>query len=210
MKVLFLLFSFSCFGMGAFAQVSTQPDTEENVGKAKEIIDRTCSEYDSYKTIQVDFVLMVKHPNYESKDVIKGYAEGDKYRLSSKEQNIICNGKSVWFHLKENNKVMQTLPNPKEVNIIFPAQMLRIYERNYFYSLGGEFEMNGVTLQKLEFLPKSSLEKFSKINVYVDKKTSQIVRISRFGKEGALYILDLKNVLYNIKLDPALFKLEMS
>lgn len=210
MKVICLLFSFCCFGFVATAQLSAQTGTEESKKQAKEIIDRTCSEYDSYKTIQVDFVLNVKHPNYQSRDMIKGYAQGDKYRLASKEQNIISNGKTVWFHLKENNKVMQTTPNPDEVNIIFPAQMLRIYERNYFYNLGGEFKMNEQTLQKLEFLPKSSMEKFSKINVYVDKKTSQVVRVSRFGKDGALYILDLQNVLYNIKLDPALFKLEMS
>lgn len=194
----------------AFGQISTEPANSNKVQQAKEIIDKTCAEYDSYKTIQVDFVLSVKHPNYESRETIKGYAEGKKYRLASKQQNIICNGKSVWFHLLENNKVMQSTPNPDEVNIIFPAQMLRIYERNYNYNLGGEFQVRDKTLQKLEFLPKSSLEKFSKINVYVDKKTSQVVRVSRFGKDGALYILDLQNVLYNIKLDPTLFKLEMS
>ena len=57
---------------------------------------------------------------------------------------------------------------------------------------------------------QTAMEKFSKINVYINKETAQIVRVSRFGKDGTLYILDLKNVLYNIKLDPALFRLEMS
>lgn len=210
MKRFYLLLFIGLFCSGASAQLFAAPEAAESREEAQAIIDQTCKSYDSFSSIQIDFVMTVRSMGIESVETIKGMAQGNKYRLEGKDQNIICDGKTVWFHLKAENKILQSSPNDNEVNIIFPAKMLRIYEKNYDFKYSGEFKLGENVLQKLEFFPKSDLEKFSKINVYIDKKTSQIVRVSRFGKDGTLYLLDLKNVIQNKKLDPAIFKLEMS
>ncbi|MEM6726213.1 MAG: outer membrane lipoprotein carrier protein LolA [Bacteroidota bacterium] len=205
---LLLIIAILFFGQFSFAQNS--PVNGEDKA-ARELIQNVIEEYKSYESLQVNFILTTKHPNFTNIDTIRGYASGKKYRLASEKQVIVCDGDQVFFQLAESNKILSTKPDPSEVNIIYPAQMLKIYQENYYYRMAGKFPYEtGKELIKLEFFPKTGLENFTKINVYVDQNSRQIIRVSKFGKDGTLNIMDLKDMLFNINLSDSLFKLEMS
>ncbi len=204
-------FSFILF-LNAGAQSSDFLDAlPPNDPIAKELINQVCSEYDNYKTFQISFLLTVKKSGFVSKEKIKGFAKGNKYRLEFKDQTMVYDGESVWRHQKSTNKIFESKHNPQKENIIFPSEMLRKFEQNYAPNLVGEFPLGEKTLKKLEFIPKASdINEFKKINVYIDQSTNQIIRISRFAKNNTLYIMDFTEPVYNLKLEDNLFKLEMS
>lgn len=215
-----LLFLIISMFFSAFAQLGVSPpepstfEITESAGydadAAKEILDKVCKEYESFKSMSARFVLKVEKDNFLKSDTIVGTVEGDKYRISTKFQEIASDGETVWYYHKERKKIKKTNTSPAEVNTVFPHKMLRLYEKEYDCFLNGEASFGGRIIQKLEFLPRDFHQQVTKINVYVDKESSQLLRVSRFDKDGTTYTLDFRNVLYNIKVDPKIFILEMS
>ncbi len=178
--------------------------------EAKRILDSVCEEYESFKSMKAKFVLNIKKNSFSTSDTIVGTVEGDKYRISMKHQEIASDGETVWYYHKEKKKVKKSTTNPAEVNTVFPHKMLRLYEKEYDFFLNGEASFNGQIIQKLEFLPRDFDQQIIRINVFVDKESNQLLRVCRYDKDGTTYTLDFRNVLYNIKVDPKIFILEMS
>ena len=88
--------------------------------------------------------------------------------------------------------------------------MLRLYEKEYDYTYLGEAKVGDRTIQKLEFLPKNSYQQIKKIHIYVIKESSQILRVTRYEGKGTRFSLDFRNLLYNVKVDQRVFRLDMS
>ena len=115
---LLLIIAILFIGQFSFAQ-NTNLNQEDKA--ARELIQNVIEEYKSYQSMQVNFILTTKHPNFTNIDTIRGYAAGKKYRLASEKQLIVCDGDQVFFQLAESNKILSTKPDPSEVNIIYPA-----------------------------------------------------------------------------------------
>ncbi len=214
-RFLFILFivTFCIMGFSQDASsdaIASTTTTDVYKDKAKKIIDKVCAEYESFKSMKVNFHLITNRNGYETVDTIAGVVQGEKYRLSTRNQEIACDGTSVWHYQKDKKELTKSVPNPNDPNLVFPHKMLRLYERDYTPTYLGEAKVGDRTIQKLEFIPKNQYQQIKKIHIYVIKESSQILRVTRYEGKGSRFSLDFRNVLYNVKVDQRVFRLDMS
>jgi len=190
---------------------SVMPNSKfDAVGEAKEILDKVCSQYESHESMKVDFILSTEKGNNRKSDTIVGTVQGEKYRISMKEQEIACDGKTVYYYYKESKTLKKSKKIPAEINAVYPQRMLRSFEKEFDCYFNGEASFNGQIIQRLEFIPRAFDQKIMKINVFIDRRSSQILRVSRTDKDGTQYTFDFRNVLFDIKVSPKTFVIEIS
>lgn len=166
---------------------------------AKAILDKVRTKFEGYSSLEVDFSLEIEIPE-EPKEVQQGkiQQQGEKYRLDLETHGIVSDGKSVWLHLKTAQEVQISDAEESEDEVMSPKDLLRIYESdNYVYVLANEFVENGRPVQQIEFKPLDRDSEYSKLRMTVDKKSSNIVRIKVFAKDGSRYTLNLNKMKPN-------------
>ncbi len=211
-KLMILMTLMWCFGTvlsaqnlfdQAKAQVEEQSDPEAVV-----IMKKVKAKYEAFSTMEVEFKLKMEG---EVEDEFKGkvYIEGDKYNLGMESQDIICDGETIWFHLKDNNEVQINNNDPEQVELT-PAGMVKIYEQDMIYIMVGEAKENDRLVHKLEFKPKDRDSEYSKLRVSIDKKTNEVSKIIAFGKDATRYILNFENITTNHTLPEDIFTFDAS
>jgi len=192
---------------------SVIPSTKfDAVGEAKEILNKVCAQYESFKSMKVDYIINTERGSIRKSDTIIGTVQGDKYRISTKDEEIACDGKITYFYHKIQKKLTKKKAKPEaEVfYAVYPQKMLRSYEQEFDCYFNGEASFNGQIIQRLEFIPRAFDQNIMKINVFIDRRSSQILRVSRTDKDGTQYTLDFRNVLFDIKVNPKTFVIEIS
>jgi outer membrane lipoprotein carrier protein len=190
MQKLFLLTILSILSTGVFAQDFTkQTDSDP---KAKAVLEKMRKKYEAMQSLEAEFSLVIEVPEQPA-ETQKGKLtqQGDKYRLKLKDRTLVSDGKSVWLFIEKNKEVqINDVEEGKSGGISSPKDLLKAYEWNdYVYILAQEFTENGKVVQQIEFKPTSRDSDYSKIRVTVDKKTSDVVSIKSFGKDGSRYTL---------------------
>jgi|GEM_PF-4055274 len=194
---------------------SVIPNTKfDAMGEAKQILDKVCSQYESFESMKVDFILTTEKGNIQKSDTVVGTVQGEKYRISMKEQEIASDGKTVYHYHKAARTLSKTLTKsdqtPAQINAVYPQRMLRSFQKEFDCYFNGEASFNGQIIQRLEFIPRAFDQKTIKINVFIDRQTSQILRVSRTDKDGTQFTFDFRNVLIDIEINPKLFVIEIS
>jgi outer membrane lipoprotein-sorting protein len=177
------------------AQAQKIQPAAENDPRAKAIFEKLKKKYNS-KTLEVDFRLTIEVP--ESEKVVetgKLSQQSPQYRLELNKQTMICDGKTLWLHLKSKNEVQINTVDDADDSFLSPDKLLRIYERRDFaYILAGEYVNQKRTLQQIEMKPLDRSADYSKVRVEVDKTTSDLVSIKAFMKDGSRYTVDVSRV----------------
>lgn len=190
---------------------SVIPSTKyDAVEEAKQILDKVCNQYESFKSMKVDFILSTEKGGNRKSDTIIGTVQGEKYRISMKEEEVACDGKTVYYYNKERRKLTKSKEIPAEINAVYPQKMLRSFEKEFDCYFNGEASFNGQIIQRLEFIPRAFDQNIIKINVFIDRQTSQILRVSRTDKDGTHYTFDFRNVEIDLEVNPKLFVIEIS
>ena len=87
-----------------------------------------------------------------------------------------------------------------------PKDLLKAYEwDNYIYVLVNEFSENTRVVQQIEFKPTDRDSDYSKIRLTLDKKTSEVINIKTFGKDGSRYTLTVNKLLPNASINASTF-----
>lgn len=192
---------------------SVIPNTKyDAIGEAKQILDKVCSQYESYQSMKVDFIVTTERRNTRNSDTIVGTVKGDKYRISMKDLEVAFDGKQVYYYdkiEKELQKKSKKIPG-EELHAVYPQKMLRSFEKEFDCYFNGEASFNGQIIQRLEFIPRAFDQPIVKINVFIDRQTSRILRVSRTDKDGTHYTFDYRNVKFNLDVNPKLFIIEIS
>lgn len=187
-----LLFTIITFlSAGIFAQEYTKQSDSDP--KAKAVLEKMRKKYEAMPTLQADFTLVIEMPEQPA-ETQKGKLtqQGEKYRLKLKDRTMVSDGKSVWLFIEKNKEVQinDVEEDGSEGGISSPKDLLKAYEwDDYVYVLSQEFSENGRVVQQIEFKPTARDSDYSKIRVTVDKKTSDVVSIKSFGKDGSRYTL---------------------
>jgi len=206
MQKLFLFTILSIISTGLFAQDYTkQTDSDP---KAKATLEKMRKKYEAMKTLEADFTLVIEIPEQPA-ETQKGKLtqQGDKYRLKMQDRTIVSDGKSVWLFIEKNKEVqINDVEESGSGGISSPKDLLKAYEWNdYIYALTQEFSENGKVVQQIEFKPISKDSDYSKIRVTVDKKTSDVVSIKTFGKDGSRYTLNVTKLTPDKQVTAATF-----
>lgn len=198
-KSIFILL-FSLFISFGFSQ--TMESVEDNDPAAKKILDKLKSEYDTYKSMEVNFELTLELPQQES-EIQNGIViqQGGNYKLELDDRAIYSNGEYVWLHIKKNNEVqINDIDMDEETNMMSPKDMLQLYESGEFvYAITAEPLLDGNKVTQIEFKPLDKDSEFSKMTLFVDKKTQKMAQMKVFSKDGSRYTLKINDITPNKK-----------
>jgi len=206
--VIALLICFNAFAQeGQYALGAEQSDP-----KAKAILDKVKEKYEGYKSLQTDFTLDISG---EIEEIQEGRVSmmGESYRVEMENQDIISNGNTVWFHLKNNNEVQINNPDPDgKDGFLSPADMLKLYDQNLIYGLKETVEEDGKMVHHIEFKPKEKDEEadFFKLRLSIVKGTYEMTKVIAFSRDGTRYTLTFTNVEPNVNFDDKIFTFDPS
>ncbi len=217
MKNLILLIVVWSISFGAFAQLDAETRaqlsaTEQSDPEAKAILDKVKAKYEGFKTMKVNFTLDIEG---EIEDSQKGvvYLNGENYRVEMKNQDIISNGNTVWFHLKNNNEVQINNPDPEgQEGFLSPADMLKVYDQNLLYALREVVTEDGKPVYHIEFKPRENDDEseFFKLRLSVTKGYYDMTKIIAFGRDGTRYTLTFTELETDTNLKDELFTFDPS
>ncbi len=182
---------------------------EDSDPKAKEALEKMRKKYEAFQTLEAEFSIAIEIPSQPTQNQ-KGklVQQGDKYRLLMGDRTMVSDGKAVWLFLQKNNEVQinDVEEDTESGGISSPKDLLKAYEwEDYIYALTNEFTENGKVVQQIEFKPTLRDSEYSKIRVTLDKKTSDIVNIKSFGKDGSRYTLTVNKFTPNKQVNASTF-----
>lgn len=174
---------------------STQSDPA-----AKAVLDKVRAKFEGYSSLEAEFSLVIELPE-EPKEVQKGKLQqkGEKFRLNLESHGIVSDGESIWLHLKNAQEIQISDVEEGDGELLSPKDLLQIYEsEEYVYVLANEFMENNRPVQQIEFKPLDRDSEYSKLRMTLDKKSSDIVRIKVFAKDGSRYTLNMNKMKPNV------------
>lgn len=177
--------------------------------EATKILDAVNKKYDSMESMKLEFKLTIKGEN-ESKQEGKMTLKGDQYRLEIADQDVICNGKTVWFHLKDNEEVQINNPDPDGEDFLSPTKMLSIYQENMVGQMLDDIKLNGRIVHQIEIKPRESHDEITKLRVTIDKEKKELVKVIVFTRYADRYIFEFENLVENPKLSDTLFNFDVA
>jgi len=176
--------------------------------KAKKILDALKKEYDGYKSMEVNFELVLEL-KAQAAETQKGklIQQGKKYFVSVSDQEVYCDGKSVWLYQKSNKEVqINSFEEGPGSEVMSPAEMLRLYESGqYAYAITGNATENGTKVTQIEFKPLDKNSEYTKIRLSVAENTHKATSIKVFSKDGSRYTLNVKSIVPNKTYAPEVF-----
>ena len=192
MKKIFAILSIAT--LTAFQPASAQTDA-----KAKAILDGVTQKVNSLKTLKANFTLNLASANGKTKQSKSGsfMMKGQKYKILIQGQEIICDGKTIWTYVKDNNEVQVTNYNASEQTISPTKLITNFYDKEYKYKYAGVKKSGTKNCDAIELTPINSTKQFSKVEVLVDKASNTIAGGSITEKNGNQYNYSISNFAGN-------------
>lgn len=167
--------------------------------KAREILKKLSDKFSSYNTMKFEFTYAIFNPKNKVNESKKGsiYIKGDKYRMYIDNQIIICDGKTVWTYLKDENEVQ--INNVDTTNENTPNKILTAYEKNYRAKFIKEVPQANKIIQTIDLVPVQT-KSFYKIRLEIDKTNNMLYRSTIYDKNGTTYTYTIENFVENPKV----------
>lgn len=186
--------------LSSFAQTNFT-SVEDSDPQSQAILEELKKQYESYKSVEAQFTLNIQIPE-EDLIVQKGTISqlGEKYHLSTEGQTIISDGKTLWYYVRNNNEVQINSVDPDEENedMLSPQNFLKFYEKNAFICApiisGRE---NNESVRWIELKPTDTDTEYFKLRLSIANKSTDLLRIKAFSKDGSRYTLELDKLSPN-------------
>lgn len=181
-------------------------DNEKDI-KAKSILDEISKKNKSYASVKIDFEYKMENKIDKINEKMNGILEvkNDKYHLVLGEQEIFCNGKTVWTYLKSSNEVQINNvppPNERDEDYIDPTKIFTIWEDNFKYQYAGLKTIDGSKIDIIKLFPLNPAEKnYHTIIVNIDNNKKQVESIVIKGKDGTNFTYKVKKITVNPSLN---------
>ena len=176
---------------------------------ANRILNNVSRTYQTYKSIKAGFTIDIKNTQNNStiKQVGTLYLKGKKFRIKLTDQEIYCDGKTMWTYFKEENEVQITKydPNTQEIN---PSEIFTIYQKGFNYKYIGESIISGKTVQKIEMTPTDKTKPYFKVKLNIEKASNKITNMSVFNKNGIRSNYAITSFKSNLPISDGFFKFD--
>lgn len=188
------------FVFGALALVGT---AQENDEKAKKILDELSEESKSYKTVQVDFTLVIKGGDMNSTQKGTAKIKDGKYYYETESSKVFSDGKTVWTYMVEENECY--IDNLEDLDGgINPGEILNIWEDNFKYQYSEEISP---TQHEIRLFPKDAKDsKYHTVIITVNTEKKQIEKAVIKTKENVLILFTITKFSPNVELSDETFK----
>lgn len=166
MRKVFLAIGFLVGSLAAMAQ--NDPD-------AKKILDAVSAKFKSFSSVTAGFSYKIENSagKVQSSKTGTVIMKGTKYKVKFGNQEIFCDGKTVWSYDGDKEVTISNLdPNS---NSLTPQKLFtNFYDNDFLYILNGEKKVGAKTIQEIEMTPTDKSKPFHKIYLQVDKNAKTI------------------------------------
>lgn len=187
----------------AFLSVSLVQAQSNNERKAQKILNKLGRNYKQLKSLKATFEMRITEPGSSKPQIEKGtiYVMDKNFKLEMSNVDIICNGKTQWYYMKDINEVQISNYQPND-DQISPSNIFTIYEKGFKYQWVEERNENGQIVDIIELAPKDNPEKkeYTKIKLAVDKQAKQIISSEVFFRSGRKMKYTIGQQVNNIHL----------
>ena len=164
--------------------VCSQPPKSmgSNDPDAKKILDAVSSKFRTFKSVQSKFTLKIENSSNKLLENKTGtvFMKGSRYRISMPNQDIFCDGSTVWTLDKAAKEVTISKLDPSN-NTITPQKLFtNFYDKDFLYKRNGE----KAGIQEVELTPIDKSKPFFKIIVFITRASQTINSIKVFEKAG--------------------------
>jgi len=138
-----------------------------------ELASQVEKKYRSLSDLALDFTKTTRSEIFETQSKTQGkmlMKNPDKFKLQTKEETIVCDGKFVWTYSVENQQVVKNLLDKSE-NMFKPNKYLSAFREEYVPRLEGEEKINQTSCFKLLLSPKKDDVFIKKMTIWVDQQS---------------------------------------
>ncbi|MCB9263126.1 MAG: outer membrane lipoprotein carrier protein LolA [Flavobacteriales bacterium] len=176
---------------------------------ATKILDGVSKTYQAYKTIKAGFTIKVQNGQNNSAISESGtlYLKAKKFKIELSDQEIYCDGKTMWTYLKDENECQITDydANAQEIN---PADIFTIYKTGFLSKYTGEEISGGKKVQKIELTPTNKNKPYFKVKLDIEKASNKIMKMSVLNKNGINSTYNVTSFTPNLEMADAVFKFD--
>ncbi|GHT78843.1 hypothetical protein FACS189464_2960 [Bacteroidia bacterium] len=173
--------------------------------RSQQILDDMVAKFKSFPTVQLDFSAKVTQlqDKSEMKEEGKIWLKGNKYKLELLPSSILYfNGVKLFQYMPEVKEVNVTQPDMEQDNedfqLLNPQSFLNLSSANFKSNLAKESTQFNRKVYEIDLYPvKLKTTKYSRIRLYVEKTSLQIVYLKAVMKDGARYELTFEP--YNVQ-----------
>jgi len=164
-----------------------------------------------YKDISIRFTIR-SDKREKFIDEIKGSTliKGDKYVLKTNQQQIYCDGTTLWNYLPEQKEVtISNYDKNEDSEMINPLKMIQNHEKLYKSNLINETIEKGVLIQVIDLTPLKP-SSYYKLRLILNKNKKQIMRVIIYEKDGMKYTYTVNEFTVNQNLSDEQFVFDLS
>jgi len=133
----------------------------------------TSAKYRSIKDLSMNFTKTLNSEIFETEKKTKGkmYMKNpDKFRIETKEEIIVTDGKFLWTYSEQNEQVIKSRLD-RSKNIFKPNQYLSNFRKEYKTESTGEEKIDKTKCYRLALTPKKKDSFISRMILWIDKKS---------------------------------------
>ncbi len=164
--------------------------------RSRQIIDDLTTKFKTYPGLSVDFSATVTQLQDKSEIEQRGkiWLKNDKYKLEIPEYTIYFDGAKIYQYMPDLKEVNVTRPDTNEkdedVQMLDPRTFFDLSSKNFKSKLVKESTQYGRQVYEIDLYPvQIKTTKYSRIRIFVEKSTSQLVYLKAFLKDGMQYTL---------------------
>lgn len=195
MKKLFTLLVLGATALSGVAQ--------ENDEKAKEILDKISEESKKFKTVEVDFDLVIKGGDMNSNQSGTAKIKDGKYFYETDLSKVYSDGETVWTYMVEENECY--IENLEDLDQgINPSEILNIWEDNFKYQYNKKIS---ATEHEIKLFPVDAKKSdYHTVVITVDTKENRIKKAVIKTKENVLILFTIKDFRPDVEISDEDFK----
>ena len=198
--------------MTAFVCTLSLNAQSPEVLKAKEILDKVAAKTKAYPAIRADFSFMIENLQANITETFSGTItiKGGKYKAELMDIETYFDGTTLWTYMPDANEVNISDASMMEDDMLDPASVFTIYEKDFKYIHASEETINGKKVDVIDLFPDKRDKPFSRIKLYIYRDNLQFAKISQIGKDGTNYIIDIKKMNVNTSFEDSFFRFDTS
>ena len=204
-RIVFLAIATIGISASVFAQTSSDP-------AAKKVLDNVSAKFKSFKSVLANFTYKVENAVGKTLSTKKGSVtmKGAKYRINFGDQQIWCDGKTVWNYDKNANEVTVSKVESAAGTITPQKLFTNFYDKDFLYKLNGDKKEGTKTLQEIEMTPTDKTKAFHKVYVLIDKKAQTLYSTKVLETSGNRYDYTVNSLKPNVAADDSQFVFDKS
>ncbi|MEO1451384.1 MAG: outer membrane lipoprotein carrier protein LolA [Bacteroidota bacterium] len=182
------------------------------VGPADNILQDSKEKLESLNDLAADFTYSISSPAIKNPIAKKGafkYKDG-MYVVEMSEQDIYCDSKTLWIHLKDEEAPEVTIMDydPEEgMNI---EAIFKLYEASAQSLLEGEETIHGVACHKIKLAIKDSKLEYNQARLWVNKKTKLLEKVSVTNRRQSTTTYEFSGIKTNSGFNTTTFQFDVS